>query len=230
MDIKIIGVGFPRTGTSSLRTAIQELGFQDSRYSNNLIDSLKLNYWWQLERKGVTQWDKLFGDQSATVHFLNAFFFKDLFQQYPDAKVVLATRCFDELYESIKATFWERKTAARTNGRYLYKLEGTERWEELSERWINKKIFIDFFENRFLDKNFARYKYNLHLEEIKSIVPTSQLLTFNLNDGYTPLCAFLSRPQPNEDFPHRGMNKNLYLQLKNNFKPQSLNAVRCLAN
>ena len=56
----------------------------------------------------------------------------------------------------------------------------------------------DIFNGKFLDKKYAINVYKEWIEECKRIIPSDQLLIFNVKDGWEPLCKFLNKEIPKE--------------------------------
>jgi hypothetical protein len=113
MSIQIIGAGFPRTGTTTLKQALQILGYNDTYHFKDLIaNSEKLRHWQELEDHGKTDFNRLFEGFKATVDFPGYPYYKILMNQYPEAKVILTTRDVDKWYESTSKTI--RKSGPQT--------------------------------------------------------------------------------------------------------------------
>jgi len=108
MSIKVIGAGFPRTGTSSLKQALEILGIGECYHMKNLlIDPYRLPYWNELEANGTTSWKELFNGFQAVVDIPGYLYYKDLLKQYPDAKIILSVRPFENWYASVQATVYQ---------------------------------------------------------------------------------------------------------------------------
>ena len=108
MSIKIIGAGFPRTGTNTLRESLEILGFSKTYHMKQfLVHPENLHYWTTLKETGTTNWEALYDGYEATVDFPCYPWYKEHMKQYPDAKVILSLRPFEKWYESYYSTIWQ---------------------------------------------------------------------------------------------------------------------------
>ena len=90
--MKVIGAGLPRTGTLSQKVALEMLGFGPCYHMVNVLTNLPLAKHWEQALDGEADWDEVFGEHESTVDWPGAFFYRELAEAYPDAKIVLSTR------------------------------------------------------------------------------------------------------------------------------------------
>jgi hypothetical protein len=108
MSIKIIGAGLPRTGTNTLKASLEKLGYVKTYHMKELLsDPSMLRHWTTLETTSTTNWDQLYDGYEATVDFPAYPWYKEHMKKYPDAKVILTTRPFEDWYSSIHSTIWQ---------------------------------------------------------------------------------------------------------------------------
>src|SRR6476469_3286411 len=108
MSIKVIGAGFPRTGTNTLRESLELLGFNKTYHMKQLlVHPENLHYWTRLSETHTTDWEGLYGGYQATVDFPAYPWYKEHMKQYPDAKVILTVRPFEKWHESVYSTIWQ---------------------------------------------------------------------------------------------------------------------------
>ena len=89
MSIQIIGAGFPRTGTNTLRESLDKLGFKKTYHMKELlVHPENLHYWQTLKNTGTTEWEELYNGYKATVDFPCYPWYKEHMKRYPDAKVI----------------------------------------------------------------------------------------------------------------------------------------------
>ena len=101
MSIKIIGAGFPRTGTTTLKRSLETLGFQRVYHMKELlVNPDMLHYWKTLDQTGTTDWDGLYANYDATVDFPCYPWYKEHMERYPEARVILTVRDFESWYKS----------------------------------------------------------------------------------------------------------------------------------
>lgn len=212
MSIKVIGAGLPRTGTNTLKEALEKLGFSKTYHMKELLAHPEnLHYWHTLRDSGTTNWDALYNGYQATVDFPAYPWYKEHLQQYPDAKVILTTRPFDKWYSSISDTIWKAgpQTLPQKLGMML-KLLFNPRLRKVIQcvKFAKRMIFQHHFKGRFQDKVFAETMFNQHIAEVKAHVPANKLLIFDVSEGWEPLCRFLGVPVPNEPIPHLNKKEN----------------------
>ena len=109
--IKVIGAGFPRTGTLSQKAALERLGFGPCFHMDEVFkDPGRARGWYraaQAKRRGEPiEWEPLLGGYGATTDWPGGFFWEDLAREYPDAKVVLSVRDPERWYESVLGTIY----------------------------------------------------------------------------------------------------------------------------
>lgn len=196
MALKVIGAGFGRTGTLSMKAALEQLGYNKCHHMIEVLmtnDSTQLDYWdavGQGERPG---WDKIFEGYQASVDFPSSVYWKELAEAYPEAKVVLTVRDFESWYKSATGTIYAvgKKQPAWT--RLIPK-------PRKIDRMTKNVIWTGKFDGKFEDKAHAEHVWNAHIEEVKATLPPERLLVFEVKQGWGPLCAFLDKPVPDGPF------------------------------
>ncbi|NOX68973.1 MAG: hypothetical protein GXP15_07295 [Gammaproteobacteria bacterium] len=191
MTMNVIGTGVGRTGTYSLKLAINRLGLGPCYHMEHVLQNMTEQVpLWSDALKGKTDWPAIYAGFESAVDWPTAAFFRELLKEYPSAKFVLTHRS----PESWAASF----------GSTIYKLI-TDRsgappemraWLELAANVIAHTGFPDDSDNEDLMKAFVA-----HNEAVKATIPASQLLVFEVKEGWEPLCEFLGTPVPDEPFP-----------------------------
>ena len=206
MPIKIIGAGFPRTGTNTLRESLELLGFRKTYHMKQLlVHPENLHYWSTLKATGTTNWEALYDGYEATVDFPCYPWYKQHMKQYPDAKVILSTRPFEKWYTSFYSTIWQSQNPPESEriamGERIAsspRLQSVMQVMGLAKQTINE----EHFQGKFLDKEFMEKIFNDHNEEVKNYVPANKLLIYDVCEGWEPLCNFLNVNVPTEALPH----------------------------
>jgi hypothetical protein len=220
--IKLIGAGFPRTGTTTLKSSLEILGFNKCYHMKELLvkpDQLPL--WLRLENTGTTDWDKLYDGFEATVDFPGYPFYKEHMKQYPDAKVILTVRPFDKWYVSVHSTIW---TAGPQNLKEKLKMMSKMLFNPRLRKVINcikfvkRVLWAKQFQGRFEDLAFAEQIYNQHIADVKAYVPAEKLLVYDVSEGWKPLCDFLGVPEPQDKLPHLNKKENFKVMLSDLMK------------
>jgi hypothetical protein len=218
MSIKIIGAGFPRTGTTTLKEALEILGYSKTYHFKDLMMMPhRVRYWKELEEKGATDFDALFEGYQATVDFPGYPYYKILMERYPDAKVILTHRDIEAWHASTTRTI--RPVGAHT----INDRPELAALLETNERLRNSRDCFEFFSKTYIQKQFAgnfddfeaaKSVFLNHMEEVKAAVPRDQLLVYDVREGWEPLCNFLEVEVPNVDLPHANKGDNFHMLLE----------------
>src|SRR5947208_7864431 len=108
MAIQVIGAGLGRTGTLSLKAALEELGFGPCYHMIELITHPEQVVYWEAASAGQpVDWDALFAGYQAVVDYPGCRYYRELMRHYPEAKVILTVRDPETWYESCMATIYQ---------------------------------------------------------------------------------------------------------------------------
>ena len=188
MALKVIGAGFGRTGTMSLKAALEQIGLGPCYH---MVECLPRGpgHWqkWIDAANGKPDWNTLFDGFESTVDFPSCSSYKALAAHYPDAKVILTVRDPERWFESTQDTIFAPHWIE-----YLRNVE------------MGKFMMLtinDYLQDRMHDKTHLIQRFREHIEEVRNTIPASRLLVFQVKQGWGPLCEFLERPEPDADFP-----------------------------
>lgn len=217
MSIKIIGAGFPRTGTNTLRESLDKLGYVKTYHMKELlVHPENLHYWLTLKETGTTAWDELYNGYRATVDFPAYPWYKEHMKRYPDAKVILSTRPFEKWHDSVYSTIWLAQNPSDAQkvemGQKMQSNPGLKIVMKVME-FAKSTIMEEHFLGKFMDKDFAKEVFDKHHEEVKAYVPTDKLLIYDVTEGWGPLCKFLNVPEPQEPLPHTNKREDFKTML-----------------
>jgi Sulfotransferase domain len=192
MVMNVIGVGFGRTGTASLKAALERLGFGPCAHFFPLIEDQERAALWLRAAQGEPECvaEALAGHRS-TVDWPGTYFWRDLIARYPEAKVVLTVRDPQKWYASAERTIYRSATSFRESGAPMPPFA----------RMAQATVWNGTFKSNFADRDFAIRTFEEHNEAVRREVPAERLLEFEVRQGWGPLCDFLGRPVPDEDFP-----------------------------
>ncbi|QBD83611.1 sulfotransferase family protein [Ktedonosporobacter rubrisoli] len=198
--MKIIGAGFGRTGTLSLKTALEELGFNPCYHMVEVFKHREhADIWYAAAQGEPVNWRALLKEYQATVDWPGCTFYKELMEVYPEAKVLLTVRDPEKWYESAMSTIYQsaerRGLVQNIMGLMMPNMRRF-------VRMIKAVIWNGTFGGEFPDKAHAIAVFERHIEEVKRSVPAERLLIYNVKEGWEPLCAFLGVPVPSTPFPH----------------------------
>jgi Sulfotransferase domain len=201
--MQLLGVGFGRTGTMSLKGAIEELGFPCFHMIDLITGENRdrdLPYWIKIGNDEPVDWDEVFEPWEATVDWPAASRWEQLIDAFPDAAVLLNYRDFDGWYKSVENTILAVKQAARAGELR----EDANREGPKPELWgvIEQLIWQGDFQDKFEDREWVRQMYFDRMETIKSTVPSNRLIVWELGtDGWEPICEALGVDVPDKPFP-----------------------------
>lgn len=202
--LKVIGAGFGRTGTLSLKMALEELGFGPCHHMTEVFNNpWQIPFWQAAIDEKPLDWHTLLSGYQSTTDWPSCSFYEQLMQAYPDAKVLLSVRDPEKWYESATATIYRVSKLSRTPIPKLIALTNPMLRERLqSVRIVNNLVWKKTFQDNFADKAYAISVFNRHNEEVRQRVPAEKLLVYNVKEGWEPLCAFLGVDVPDKPFPH----------------------------
>jgi hypothetical protein len=204
MALEVIGAGFGRTGTMSLKVALETLGFGPCYHMTEVFTHPEHVELWRAAAQGKPlAWERIFDGYRATVDWPGCTFWAELMQSYPDAKVILTVRDPNEWYESAYNTIYRISGAASSPVFYLASLlvPAAKRMKH-AQRMIIEVVWQRDLDGRFEDRRYAIETFERHNEEVKQHVPAENLLVYEVREGWGPLCEFLGVEMPDEPFPH----------------------------
>jgi Sulfotransferase domain len=206
--MKLIGAGLPRTGTLSQKVGLEMLGIEPCYHMVNVLGDLDLAAQWRNALDGDADWDQIFAGFEGTVDWPGSFFYKELMEHYPDAKVLLSVRDGDAWARSMRDTIWglfyddvlmQHLSTART----MVDPKWDGYIEMMKEMWERSGL-LDGPNTTAEYMAGAMERYH---DEVKSTVPSDRLLVWTAADGWEPLCEFLEVPVPDTPFPHLNDSK-----------------------
>jgi hypothetical protein len=193
MPFEIIGAGFGRTGTSSLKAALEHLGFGPCHHMYEVRDHPELLPAWQAAARGEpVDWDEVFRDYRSQTDWPGARYWRELARHFPEAKVILSVRDPDAWFASVQATITPFFAA---RGRH-----SSPHLNALAEMGY-QTIAVQVFDDRLSERDHATRVFRDHIAEVQAEIAADRLLTFDPRDGWRPLCDFLGAEVPDMPFP-----------------------------
>lgn len=203
--MEIIGVGFGRTGTLSLKAALEQLGAGPCFHMLELLagehKDRDLPYWVRIANGEPVDWHEVFGPWKATVDWPGCARWQEITDAFPDVPVLLNVRPFRRWYQSCEDTLLAVRHAAQAG----QLAPGSNRTTPPPELWraIDMLLWDGDFQGRFEDKDAMREMYERRIAAIKAHVSPDRLIVWELGkDGWEPLAAALGVPVPTTPFPH----------------------------
>ncbi len=185
MTLKVIGAGFGRTGTHTLKIVLEQLGFGPCYHMVEVFKNPNAVQWWIDAADGKPDWPKIFDGYNATVDWPNATYYAELAEFYPDAKVILTERDPEDWFRSTQATIF-----ADMNRR------GDNPFEEMVRKTVGS-----LFDQRMHDHDLCIEVFKRHNAEVRKRIPANRLLVYEVAQGWEPLCKFLGVPAPATPMP-----------------------------
>jgi hypothetical protein len=199
----VIGAGLPRTGTLSQKLALEELGLGPCYHWVNLIADLNAVELWHRALDGEDLFDEIFAGHQCTVDWPGGFFYKELADRHPQAKVLLSVRDAEPWEHSYRETIWNF-----TRGDSLISHLSDAR-REIDPRWRRYLELVD----RMLWSEVSPFgggdspeqmmaQMEAHNEAVRRSIAPERLLEWRVTEGWEPLCEFLGLPVPDVEMPH----------------------------
>ena len=203
MSLRIIGAGFGRTGTLSLKLALEQLGFDKCYHMMEVRNHPEhVNTWRAVARGELIDWPKLFQGYQAAVDWPSCNFWREQMQAFPEAKVILTLRNSESWYESVMKTIWQVSKERRANGA-----------NEALSLMVFELIWDGIFNGRMSDKDYVIAQYEKHNQRVIDEVPKEKLLVFEAKEGWPSLCEFLGCSIPETGYPNVNTAKEFVTRL-----------------
>jgi hypothetical protein len=207
--MRVIGAGFGRTGTTSLKAALEQLGFGPGYTLSEVFRNPRHVGFWEAARRDPTgervDWEGFLAGYEVAVDWPACSFYEELMQAFPEAPVILTVRDPAPWYESTRSTIhglrwlttgpFPVRAAFALAGPFVPGAAG-------AVRLADRLVWEDTFEGRFEDRAYAIELFERHNEAVRRRVPPERLLVFDVREGWAPLCEFLGVEVPEEPFPH----------------------------
>ncbi|PBB36804.1 sulfotransferase family protein [Mesorhizobium sp. WSM3868] len=200
MTIRVIGTGFGRTGTDSMREALTMLGFGPCHHMTEVMAHAEQKRLWRALAQGAApDWNRLFAGYKSCVDWPSVHYWRELIEVFPQARVILTWRSPESWWESFAKTI-------------LPAVIDSQDQESLGVALVTKQVFG----GRPQDRAHAIAVYEANIEAVLKTVPAERLLVHKLGDGWAPLCAHLGVPVPDEPYPNRNTTKEFRTALSLN--------------
>ena len=203
MTLSVFSAGFGRTGTMSLKLALEQLGQGRCHHMIEVIESGAVQVpLWNDALAGNPDFGAIYDGYNSAVDWPSAAFWKELAAAYPDAKIILSTRSAESWYDSISQTI-------------LATVWAPEKWPAQAVDWfrmVTKVLERSFGEAKDRDSLIA--VFNAHEAAVKAAIPSERLLVHSAKDGWEPLCAFLGVPVPEGPYPRTNSKEEFFDHMK----------------
>lgn len=204
MAIKVFSAGFGRTGTLSLKLALEEIGFGPCHHMKEVLENGASQVpLWSSAADGKIDFAAIYSGYNSAVDWPTAAFWREVAAQYPDAKVILSTRSAESWYSSFSETI-------------LASLMAKESWPPPAVPWLTmvSKVVIERSLGGRTDKDGVIAAFHAQEAAVKAEIPASRLLVHQAKDGWDPLCAFLGVPVPATPYPRTNSKEEFFELMK----------------
>ncbi|MDP6353206.1 MAG: sulfotransferase [Alphaproteobacteria bacterium] len=206
MAMEIIDFGLGRTGTMSLKLALEQLGFGPCHHMEEVVKAPGAEVPWLAAANGETvDWDAVFAGYRSTVDWPTARFWREILDYYPKAKIILTTRDPDRWHQSISQTIH-----MVLEGREKIPNPVMRRIMDMAHRIVSDQTF----HGRLGEAEYATEVFRRHNDAVIAAVPAERLLVMEVSQGWEPLCRFLGCPVPDGPFPHANTTKEFWELIK----------------
>jgi len=186
--LKVVGAGVGRTGTHSLKLALEQLlGGTCHHMVEVFAHPEEVPVWTDAINGNAVDWGALMQGYTAQVDWPGASFWPELSAANPDALVLLSTRDPDVWFTSCSNTIF-----AGIQGM----IDGGDQWMGAMLR-----LFRERFSDQIEDRDAMIAAYERHNAAVRAAIPEERLLDWTAADGWEPICARLGLPVPSDPFP-----------------------------
>lgn len=193
VTLKIIGSGFGRTGTTTLKAVLGTLGFGPTYHASGIFQNPQKIKLWKNHLDGeVVDWADVFAGYNSQVDWPGSMVWDQTFAAFPEARVIHTERPEEDWWASY----------AHTIGKQLRLMPSMPAPEEI--RGV-ADVFTQLLNQNygdFTDKAKMIAAYRTNNQKVRETIPEKQLLVLDMAKGWTPLCEFLGVSEPDTTFPH----------------------------
>ena len=193
MGLSVIGAGFGRTGTYSLKHALEMLGLGPCYHMAEAYEHPEHAAHWSAGLHGESvDWTTLLEGYQAAVDWPAAYFWLDFLHEFPNSKVILTVRDPQAWYRSMSNTI-------------LATLKQSDDVDEADDTGrLARDLLVNYvFPEGVEDEASVIAQYQRNVESVCQTVPAGRLLVFDVAEGWAPLCEFLEVDVPSSPFPNR---------------------------
>lgn len=204
MTLSVVGSGFGRTGTRSLKEALEFLGFGPCHHMEEVYPSLEQTAHWLAALAGEpVDWNAVFTGYRSQIDWPGAHFWRELAAAFPDAKVIHSVRPDEAWWNSFRQTIG--KAVTLPVDKYPLPPHALALTIAVRDQMIIPTIGPDP-----LDRDAALAAYRRREAEVRAAIAPERLLVFDVAQGWEPLCRFLGVSVPDAPFPRRNTKDDFW--------------------
>jgi len=189
MTLQVVGAGLGRTGTHSLKLALEQLlGGRCHHMIEVFGNEAERDVWRRACLGDPTDFTALLDPYVASTDLPGCLFWRQLVDANPDALVLLSVRA--------TAEEWWRSASRTILPSIRMVTDGGDPWMCA----LLQKMAV-CFSDQLEDRDAMVAAYERHNDEVRSGVPAERLLEWCPGDGWAPICDRLDLPVPDGPFP-----------------------------
>jgi hypothetical protein len=188
MSLQVVGAGVGRTGTHSLKLALEQLLGGPCHHMTEVLGNPEQAPGWMAAIDGEpVDWAELLAGYRSLVDWPGSAFWPELSAANPDALVLLSVRDPESWYRSASHTIFLAMDRVPPEGK----------------AWMDAvmRLLRDRFSDRFDDPTAMMDAFERHNATVRRDVPAERLLEWTTADGWAPICERLGIGVPDEPFP-----------------------------
>ncbi len=206
MPLSVIGSGFGRTGTLSLKFALEQLGFGPCHHMTEVFPSpAQVGFWCDIAARRPVDWDQMFAGFGATLDWPSCNYWRELAEAFPAAKVIHTTRPAEQWWGSFAKTIAESLTIRAPTSNPVQA-----RMREMTSAIITE----DVFGGRPDDKAVALAAFHAREAAVRAAIAPERLLVLEPGDGWEKLCRFLGVAVPATAYPRTNTTEDFRAKSK----------------
>ena len=196
--LQVIGAGFGRTGTHSMKQALEMLGLGPCHHMVEVMTNPdQLAAWRAIAAGGAPDWNAVFAGYRSAIDWPSAYYWRQLASAFPEAKVLLTIRSPESWYKSFSSTILQGIGADTSPDSFGHLI-----------------IRNTIFDGRPEDRDLAIAAFNRNTAEVRAAIPAERLLIHEAGDGWEHLCRFLGVAVPQQPYP----SSNSTQEFRDHFK------------
>lgn len=192
MGLQVVGAGLGRTGTTSLKLALERLLAAPCYHMTETRKRPDDRLIWKTAFEGASiDWVAMFDGYAATVDWPGAGVWHEISAAFPDALILLSVRDVDAWWRSASQTIFPSIASQAPHPE-----SGRTTSDGMADAMIQR------FTPDYLDEDAAKAAYLAHNDDVRASVDPARLVEWQPGDGWQPLADALGVPVPDEPFPH----------------------------
>jgi hypothetical protein len=201
MGLRVVGAGLGRTGTASLKVALEQLLGAPCYHMLEVFHRPDdVRFWTEAgHRRTTPDWNAFFSGYAAAVDWPPAPFWEEIAEANPDAIILLSTRDAQKWWESASQTIFVPGSGPPVPG-----------FKEMLDALMGEHRFVKDRTNK--DEVIAAFER--HNANVRAKAPKHRLVEWTASDGWDPICKALDLPVPSTPFPKTNTREEFVARAK----------------